>query len=222
MPFELPYEQRDALKSFLNFPPDSLRKLLDALKEAKPTLGLQRLARKIASKADLGVKETVELLQLFVGLYAARSAADVPAEEFIEDIYKSTQGLNDQELQPAGGNWDEFKSSLREVLEMRDSLGITSKALGVMLEHERVFLGSKVVSDFRPIFRDSTTDPAAGVIIHNLKIVYRDSKRRAFFVALDNSDLESLKRTIERAMDKAESIKSLVEQTKLVYLDPNF
>jgi len=220
MPFQVPQEQRDALKELLNASRDNVRRLLDALKEAEPTLGLRQLATKMASKAELDVEETVKFLRLFVGLYAAWSAGDASTEEFIEEMYLSTQ--DNHELKPADGKFEDFKSYLQEIFEMRDSIGVTSKALGVMMEHDHIFLTSRVVSDFRPIFRDSTTEPAAAVIVHNLKIVYRDySERRTFYVALDNSDLKTLKRTIERAMDKAESIRSLIDQTKLIYLDPD-
>jgi hypothetical protein len=221
MPFQVPKQQRDALKELLNASRDNVRRLLDALKEAEPTLGLRRLAKKMAAKAELDVEETVKFLRLFVGLYAAWSASDASTEEFIEEICQSTQ--DDHELKFAEGKLEDFKSYLQEIVKMRDSIGVTSKALGVMMEHERIFLTSRVVSDFRPIFRDSTTEPAAGVIIHNLKIVYREnySEERTFYVALDNADLKSLKRTIERAMDKAKSIKSLIGQTKLIYLDPD-
>jgi hypothetical protein len=99
-----------------------------------------------------------------------------------------------------------------------DSFNILSvKAKELQLQAERLFCEARVLTDIRPVFGDKPGDaPTAMVIIHTLKIVFHEAlTHEEFYVALDAEDIASLKRTLERAEEKARSLKALLDTNGL-------
>jgi len=78
------------------------------------------------------------------------------------------------------------------------------------------------MTDIRPIFGDDATEvPAAAVLTHMLKIqYYHNGEPNDFFVVLDNLNLWTLRQVIERAEEKAATLRSLIKATDITYLDP--
>jgi hypothetical protein len=112
---------------------------------------------------------------------------------------------------------------LKKIFEGRKGLSITMKAMGVVLNQERVFLQSQILTDIRPVF-DQTGDAVdsvdAAVIVHNLRIHYLvDSDHKDFYVALDTSDIQSIREMLDRAEAKAECLKRLLKNSGVSYLE---
>jgi hypothetical protein len=99
-----------------------------------------------------------------------------------------------------------------------------SKAEIMLLEGERLFLTSRIVTDIRPIFDADVSSPPRGAIIrHLLRIEYlqQNGDRETIFFELDPDDLEELGATIGRAKQKGKSIESLFPQAGLSLYDPS-
>ena len=117
-----------------------------------------------------------------------------------------------------------MKISLKERVERflpLDSMVITAKAAGVMTDHEKVFNESVIFTDLRPVFKsDASETPFVALVIHNLRIEYRENRelRKAIF-AMDDFDLLHLKKVIDRALQKAESVKNLIKK-ETILLEP--
>jgi hypothetical protein len=87
------------------------------------------------------------------------------------------------------------------------------------LDHERVYLESRILTDIRTVFKEYKEQPIGAVVVHNLKITYRQNdNEKEFFVALDGSDLLNLSQEIARAETKAKEIKMLLEKAEITYL----
>jgi hypothetical protein len=119
------------------------------------------------------------------------------------------------------GDWPAFEAVLTEAFSMDSALSLSAKALDVMTDHQRVFMSARVLTDLRPIFRfDVSEAPAAMVPVHTLKCTYRsEGVPRDFYVAMDSIDLANLVETLQRALAKDKSLRSLAEGTNLSVLE---
>lgn len=90
---------------------------------------------------------------------------------------------------------------------------VAIKAKELQLESERTFCDARILTDIRPVFRDKVGDkPEAMIVVHTLKIVAHEATgHKEFYVALDAEDIQSLKKTLERAEDKARSLKNIID-----------
>jgi len=107
------------------------------------------------------------------------------------------------------------------VLSAENPLGITTKAIDVLTEHEHVFQYARIVTDVRPIFTNNAQEkPAAAVVVHMLNLFFNDmGQKRQLCVALDSNDLSLLKQIIERAELKEKTIKTTFAEAGLLFLE---
>jgi len=106
-----------------------------------------------------------------------------------------------------------FKDFFIKVLSLYDTLGVRAKSYRLMPQHQHLFLNSALYSDIRPVFKPEHPDirPSAAVIVHSLKIIYRESgETKEIYLGLEDDDLQQLKNTIERAIKKHECLKTMI------------
>lgn len=115
------------------------------------------------------------------------------------------------------------RGNLRTRLERLFSiepLFISIKATNLFNDNERVLVGSKILTDVRPVFPNGDTDAVLGyTVIHNLKLIYQDSEgSKEFLVALGIEELQSLEEDLSRARGKMQAISrdGLLKQAKIV------
>ena len=91
-------------------------------------------------------------------------------------------------------------------------------------EYENVFVSVRIATDLRPVYDNQTNEtPKAGMISHILHLHYQrgeESDHRDLYVALDSENLKYLKRMIERAEKKAESLRPIFKQSGIIELHP--
>ena len=139
--------------------------------------------------------------------------------DFAEEICKAIEESKSDVLKIPAGRREDLRQRLAKLLGYENSLGVTSKALDVMTEHERILCGARIVTDIRPVFGRPTDKPTAAVIVHNLKISYhQDDEHREFYVALDTEDVVRLRTLLERAEMKAQSLEALLQRAATPYL----
>lgn len=87
-------------------------------------------------------------------------------------------------------------------------LFISIKATSLFNDNERVLVGSKILTDVRPIFGNGNEEKALGCFLtHNLKLVYQENdSTKEFLVSLDTEELDALEKGIKRARMKANVI----------------
>ncbi len=215
----IPSKDYDAIKDFLGIPDESFPKLLDALKQAKPALHISRLATDVSKKVEMDVGVTRRLIRLFANLYTARVELGMPIPEFVK-AFRLAVDENDK-LKPEPEKWESVETHLSAILALDESLGVTSKALDVMTEHQNVFSDARVFTEIRPVFGPNPdAPPSATTLFHTLKIHYHDSsEHKEFFVALDSNDIKALHGVIQRAILKEVSLKKWVRKLETPFID---
>ena len=90
---------------------------------------------------------------------------------------------------------------------------LKSKSIRLMTSHANQFDECDIVSDIRPIFSaDGKLTAEAAVICHTLRLGYVDDDHKEFFVTLTAKDLTSLKKAIDRALEKENILNGLISK----------
>src|SRR6476661_2688682 len=196
---QIPSQYVPALAAFLRLTPDDLTAFLEALHTESPTLKLEDLADSVAPRLSLEPRIVTELLNLLGSLYLARETLGTELGDFVSGIRGAMERSGKAELKPS--DWNTFEDSLKDALSSGSALSASAKAIGVLSDHPKAFLSSRVLTDLRPIFGSSVDEePEASVIFHTLKITYREGRKtKEFFIAMDGADLETLSDVLSRA-----------------------
>jgi len=225
MSLTVPPRHVAGIKALLEIPDDRVDALLDALKQAEPQFNVQDLAESVSEEAGLSPVLTESVLDAVASLYRTfdpnSPASDV--EPFLE--YRVKPALMAAKLLPGEGEdlkWAKFKRFFEGAFSYERSVGTTIKAGPVLTEHERIFDKAKILTDLRPIYRrDVSEKPDAALVVHMLKITQRDphDRRTDLCFALDTRDVQALKDTIERALDKEGTIRRVMKDAGIKVLD---
>lgn len=223
MSLRIPPSQYRILKKFLHMPEATKKALVAELSQASPRLFIPKLGKDIAERTQISFKDVIELIGFFITLHQVRSAVEVSVDKFIEDIDGSLKKIRKEDPNISEKELESLRGYLREILSFEKSLGITSKAQSIRMQHDKVFSSSQVLTDIRPVFHsDPERTFEAAVLIHNLKINYRTAtdEEESFFVALDLEDLKKLEAIIKRAIKKERNLSSWLSGANISYLDP--
>jgi hypothetical protein len=161
---------------------------------------------------DIPASDIERILESLVGLQIARSIAGVPLAEFCSDVISELERAGPGSRQPSTLGADErlrFADRLKILLSF-DSLSLAAKARDLLTDHDHVYLGGRVVTDLRPVFRGQPEEIPAGIVLfHTLKINFwqKDGDRGTFYLALDDNDLGNLKKLLERAEVKSATLR---------------
>jgi len=217
MPVKLriPEEQAPSLAEFLRLSPSDLAALLQGLREEQPSLALTELTEAIASRLSIERKRIDEIVVLLASLELVKEGRGLPVNEFVAELRAAMEASGREELRPE--DWNSFQAAIEEALSDESALAISTKAMGVMRDHARIFCDGRVLTDLRPIFRSNVDqEPLAFVAVHTLKVIYHENgKHREFFVAMDRNDVKKLASLLERAARKEESLKALTAEKGL-------
>ena len=211
----IPEPVQEGLAKLQNLDSGSADALLNALQSAQPSIRHKSLADAVASQVLGGDKNAlVEIVRSILSISHYRQTFDKTIEETVSDVMSS------EDLTIADENRELFAKRLTDLVGT-EALCITSKANDILTNHQNVLLNAQIITDVRPIFKDNPADtPAAALIVHTLKVTYRQERERSeFFVALDTEDLVDLRKAIDRAEAKAESLKKVLGNAKLSYLE---
>jgi hypothetical protein len=203
---------------------ESMKSLKEVLAKSSPTLPVAELAKKVAPEVGLESGQVERLIIVLGSLFSVRAQQDLSREEFSKALLDALKRTGIRDLQLTDKRARQFQQDVEELLSLEKLLGVTGRALDVMQEHEHVWQSARVLTDMRPVFAsDPNRFPSAFVLIHNLRIAYREGRRsREFFVALDSGDVRALQKTLERAVKKEVSLKSFAKKNGIpcLYSEP--
>jgi len=186
MDFTIPKSAEAPLRELMKLSPEERARLADAVRQAKPVLGVQKFLNEVASQWG-GDPDTVEdIIAMLSGMYLARIDMDATVDDFVAGI---ASALRKQAEMPK-----DFEQSLKSILSAEDSLGITAKAFDLLMDQEHCCHSVRIISDVRHVFpNDASQRPKAALIIHTLNLVYHEiGAVKEIHVALDSSDLKRL------------------------------
>lgn len=207
----IPRSEYEVLRQIADLPQDSFSEFVNALRSAEPKdLDLSgQLSKKITRIKPTDLKS---FSRTIFALYRLREANERTPEDLARDVQEAIERDKPQ------GFSAEFVSRLvarlSEILSIGGCVAMTAKATDVIGEQERIFCGARILSDMRPVFPDSPGSISAAVITHMLKISFHKSgDHRDFYVMLTPGELKTLKKVIERAEKKSESLKLFIEKS---------
>ena len=171
------------------------------------------------SITTVGTVELGEILETLVGMSSARLDQESSVAEFADVICQAMEQSDNPEIKLTEEQCRDFKHRLTQLLSAEPLL-YPAKGFGVMYDHERLFLSAKTLTDIRAVFGpDLEESPRAAVIIHTLKISYRqDDTEKDFRIAMDSHDVSSLIDTLNRALSKTEGLKNLLNEASVIHL----
>jgi hypothetical protein len=223
MALRVPPPQIASIRAFLELSDRQMDAFIGALAQAGPQFNVNDLSAEISSPLGLPQDLTFGIIRVLASLYLTRDRRQ-PIEKFVDDdVHAALMAARAFSPEQSEVQWQKLRKFLLGALTLERSLGTAAKAGPVLTEHERIFTGAKIMTDFRPIFHLNVSDkPDAAVVIHMLKISTRDHHQNHSdqYFALDSNDLVVMKHIIERAIEKEKTLRRIVKDSGVTVLDP--
>ena len=195
--------------------PSEVESISDALSKSRPSGGLRGMIVAVGERVpSLTRKEVEDILQALYSLYVYRQDSEGPLSKFVSELIVA-MGVSGKDLTLTEDEKGKFQDTISKLLNI-DSLQITSKAQALSQDYACTFYDAKILTDMRPIFAKPEDRPIGVEITHTLKIIYHEgAEHREFYVAMDAEDLEKMKKVVQRAETKANSLASLIKSANL-------
>lgn len=162
-----------------------------------------KIARSIFSLGSVLNSNEIESVKLFAQEFA----------DFVFDVSKK-----DFNLELSTESKLKLPQYLQGIIEHSFVIKNSYKAITIITDNHAIFREAKVYSDIRLVFNDDIYDSdRIAVIVNQLKIEYNvNGENNNIFFSLDENDLISLKKSIERALEKNSIIKADYAQIKFM------
>jgi hypothetical protein len=192
---------------------EAAQALVTALRNETRLLTTDRLVKHVAESVP-GLTETSDdIVEALISLTTLLPDEGGGATELAQDVAYSRDLELDDEAR------ETFAGRLQPMLEV-ESLALAAKASDLVTEYDRVFHDARVLTDLRPVFgKDPAEGPKAGTLIATLKIEYHPPQGGidSEFYALEHADLIRLRDTLDRAIVKHTSMRSVMDTINLPY-----
>jgi hypothetical protein len=215
MPFQIPKDDIEAVRTLKSMASATVGAFIAALKTVPLTADTDEIAKRIADQVPpLTPKQLEAVLDALYGFYFIRELSGVPREVFLEDFI---DGLQDApELKIDKREIPKLTAKFEKLLNI-ETFNALSKAKRLQRDGERLYCDAKIVSDIRPVFGSKPTSrPVGAVITHSLKLGYHEGGEHSeFHVVLDRIDLDRFSDIVERAKAKDKVLRGLLKETQL-------
>lgn len=223
MAIRIPEKDVELIGKLSELPEPKIAEFLHVLRSAKPHFNVADLSSEVSRRLDLPAALTNGIISVLGSLYLTKDARRTPLEVFVNEVGAAlrTEGAFSQEA--AEARWKKVRNFFVAALSLENTLGTAAKAGYVLTQHERIFVGARILTDIRPIFHSNVSEkPGAATIIHMLRVTERDNhgKYTDKYFALDSNDIKSLKELLDRAEKKEETLRSLMKSAGVTVLDP--
>lgn len=215
-PVNVPAHQRAAIVELAALSDETYSAVREYLQRtgplAEPTPLIEQTSRAMASQTSFGG----QILGTVIGLRSLIDRSAAPASEIADGVATDVEA---KKWIPKESR-DVLKQRLSELLEMT-SVVISSKAFALSVGDESPFNDVRIISDIRPIFSgvDTELDFAGSVIVHHL-VIEVGGNGDDQYCALTSTDLLTLKRTVERALEKDRKLRKLLRGAPIAPLEP--
>ena len=207
---KLPEEDRKALVMLGALPPDTLNQMLIAIEQSPAA---------VASVPGLSPGDAEQLMDALNDMYRIREFNEVDIDKFVSDICEALREHDQLTL----ADEPKFRERLTRILDI-DTLTIAAKAFILHSEHEHRFCTARILTDARPVYGPSVSDPPAAMIVtHTLKVSYHEgpaARLNDIYFSLGSTDLDELLDLLDRAKKKAKSLQEAFGASKIRFIDP--
>ena len=224
MALRVPEQQIVHIRKFLELPDDKIAEFLDVLANAGLKYNVYDLSDEVSGRIELPGDLTFGVVRVLASLYLTRDVESTPIETFVDqEVFVALKEAETFSGKNVEAQWAKLRKFLIAALSLDSTLGTAAKAGPTQTQHERIFVGARILTDVRPIFHLNVSEkPESAVINHMLRIIQRDNfghKADQYF-ALDSNDIRTLKAVIDRALKKEETLKSLMKDSGVTVLHP--
>ena len=209
----IPRSEFAVLASLAGLPESSFSEFVGGLRAIEPSVSQFDLSPPLAKNVtSINQSELKSFLSTLFSLYRLSDSKERTPKELSSDIKEAIQREKPQGFTPE--NTTLLVSRLEELLNVGGMVATAAKAVDVASEQARLFCGARIISDIRPVFSDSPNSISAAIITHSLNISFHEGgKHQECYVALTTNELKTLKKVVERAEIKSESLKQFVQRS---------
>ncbi len=221
MSVKIPESAYSAIQALIRLSPNDFQAFRQALSRATPSLDPDNFWNHVAPHVSPDNRvEIKSIVNEIVQMATALGDMDSDVEEFSETIAGIVFSSNSEAFPITEEERNVLKHRLVELFKDNKGLNITTKAMGVALDQDRIFYSAKIITDVRPVFNQKGDVVEAAVIVHHLHIHYgQDNEHKDFYVALDTNDIQELRKALDRADTKAQTLEALLKRSEVSYLD---
>jgi hypothetical protein len=138
MPLTVPKSTHAGLKALAELDDQAVERLAAVLQESPPAGTSRKLAADVASRLpEFPSREVRAIVRSMVTLHTGRVVFDLDAADFADEVCDGLQETDDFK-----SAWDKIgpplRSRLERFLDLKGSLSITSKATGILKDHEHL------------------------------------------------------------------------------------
>nr|NQU94468.1 hypothetical protein [Bacteroidota bacterium] len=187
---------------------ESLIELLNMSGEEFDTLvsEIEKIPNNISfGDVEESLMEVTNSHKVILGLYFTFCKVDIPEKKFAKKLLDYYTKQLDEGIKKS-----DLESKVLKLFKKDNPVRLAIKSRIIASQIDKSFIDSRIITDIRPVFSSSEENILIGkVITNNLKISFRkDNAIKDVYFSLDEEDLESLKKTINRALLKTKLLKT--------------
>lgn len=195
--------------------------LIDFVRNAKAEFKPDILLVKLKSYLkDVNEQEIEHLLKTLISVFSFFETTNKTATQIIQDLVNAilsdeiTSDCSDEQISL-------LETRLTALLAINSPFKLSSKAVTLVRDYERIYLDARIINDIRPVISKKHEKTLTGaLILHTLKIEYQDiNGTQELYIALDTNDIQNLRKKLEEAEDEINTIKKIINQADIIYLD---
>lgn len=211
---QTPDDYVPALRGLAQMPEEQFDDLMQVAAGLQSLSAAQQFASRVRAEAAVDPEVSDNLLDAIMSMMTYAEAHDIPLDDLVRRISQSANLDLSDESQLL------LETRLR-TLAVDGPIRIWHKSTSLSLEYKNVFVDSRIVTDVRPVFGERVDDGMrAALIIHSLRIdSIKDGKHYSEYIAMDGEDLHNLRDTIDRAIEKSSSVRTMLRASSVLHLD---
>ena len=204
--YQLSKEFLSGIEELVKLDEPSFHNVLTVIKEMPAGTGPSTFRKRLGSQLNNAKSEILSAALFGLGSFYANE------KKSVED---TTKEIAESFIEEKGENSSEEEKLILEnrmtiILQNYGHFKTTFKAISLLTENGTIFRKSRILTDIRIVFGDELEATShEAVILHQLKIsTLVNGKSTDFFISLDESDLEKMVETLDRALKKSEKIRT--------------
>jgi len=212
----IPSQYRPGFRKIKQLSTADVEAIASALESAPLVGGLKELASAVIQQVPSLRRDEIEvILRSLFSLSVFLADEETPLSENLSSLSSAMQASGNPDLALSEDEKIEFERRLDRLVRI-NAVSIAAKVQRLRLEYSNVFHDAKILTDIRPIFDKPENRPLGCAVAHILKLTYHEGgDHKDFYVALDENDIQVMKKILERAEAKAASLKSVLQAANL-------
>ncbi len=197
------------LKAITDLGPDRLAEVEQKLRSLpNPTLRPQDLLAGAAEALGQDAEPLVRQLLSLHGLGRQTGSSSEQVLRSVNDVVRQ-QG---QEVGLTLESWESVEPVIKRLVEEK-SVRLTATAIELAYDYTNLLRRAKILTDIRPLFDKSAEQIEGAVVSYTLRLHYNSADgEHELSIAMDEADIRTLIGECNRAIKKAATAKSLIDE----------